>query len=123
MFGIADCPEGISKETGFKSYHKNRSFLCQSGREGKVYFFAFIKNLQKIVNRSIPWCTVEDERAVIDDYGEDILRPGVTFSDIYRRRRHAILVPLEEYVLDRCYYKRAILIGDSFHKVSPVLCI
>ncbi|RHZ50362.1 hypothetical protein CDV55_100612 [Aspergillus turcosus] len=120
MFGIADCPEDIPKETGFKSYHKNRSYLCQSGREGKFYFFAFIKNPQKTVGRSIPRYTAEDERAVVDEYGEDIIRPGVTFGNIYKRRRHAVLVPLQEYVLDRCFYKRAILIGDSFHKFNPL---
>jgi 2-polyprenyl-6-methoxyphenol hydroxylase-like FAD-dependent oxidoreductase len=121
MFGISDCPEDIPKETGFKSFHKNHSYLCQSGREGKFYFFAFIKNPQKTVGRSIPRYTADDERAVVDDYGEDIIRPGLTFSDIYQRRRHAVLVPLQEYVLDRCFYKRAILIGDSFHKVCSAL--
>ncbi|RHZ67165.1 uncharacterized protein CDV56_109190 [Aspergillus thermomutatus] len=120
MFGITDCPEDIPKETGFKSYHKNRSYLCQSGREGKFYFFAFIKNRQKTVGRSVPRYTAEDERAVLDEYGEDIIRPGITFGDIYKRRRHAVLVPLQEYVLDRCFYKRAILIGDSFHKFNPL---
>jgi hypothetical protein len=28
-----------------------------------------------------------------------------------------VLVPLEEFVLKTCFYKRAILVGDSFHKV------
>ncbi|KAJ6170735.1 Monooxygenase FAD-binding [Penicillium canescens] len=120
MFGIADCPEGIPKETGFKSYHKNRSYLCQSGREGKFYFFAFIKNKHKTVNQSIPRYTAEDEQAVVDDYGADILRPGVTFGDIYKRRRQAVLVPLQEYVLEKCFYKRAVLIGDAFHKFNPL---
>ncbi|KAF7183628.1 hypothetical protein CNMCM7691_003907 [Aspergillus felis] len=120
MFGISDCPEDIPKETGFKSFHKNHSYLCQSGHEGKFYFFAFIKNPQKTVGRSIPRYTADDERAVVEEYGEDIIRPGLTFRDIYQRRRHAVLVPLQEYVLDRCFYKRAILIGDSFHKFNPL---
>jgi hypothetical protein len=120
-FGISDCPEDIPKETGFKSFHKNHSYLCQSGREGKFYFFAFIKNPQKTVGRSIPRYTADDERAMVDEYGEDIIRPGLTFSDIYQRRRHAVLVPLQEDVLNRCFYKRAILIGDSFYKVCSAL--
>jgi hypothetical protein len=123
MFGIADYQDGIPNETGSKSYHKNRSYLCQSGREGKFYFFVFIKNKQKTVHQSIPRYTVEDEQAVVDEYGEDIIRPGVTFGDVYKRRRHAVLVPLHEYVLDKCFYKNAILIGDSFHKVCPLFYI
>lgn len=120
MFGIADCPEGMPTETGFKSYHKNRSYLCQSGRGGKFYFFAFMKNSQITVSQSIPRYTAEDEKVVINDYGADILRPGLTFGEIYKRRRHAVLVPVQEYVLDACFYKRAILIGDSFHKVCTM---
>lgn len=117
MFGIADRPDGFPRETGLKSYHKNRSYLCQSGREGKFYFFAFIKNGQRTVGQSIPRYTIDDEQAVVDKYREDVLCPGVTFGDIYMRRRHSVLVPLQEYVLDKCFYKRTILIGDSFHKV------
>ncbi|CAG8178090.1 unnamed protein product [Penicillium salamii] len=120
MFGIADCPESMPKETGFKSYHKNRSYLCQAGCEGKFYFFAFIKNGHQTVNHSIPRYTIEDEQAVVDEYGADILRPGLTFGDIYNRRRHAVIAPLQEHVLEKCFYKRAILIGDSFHKFNPL---
>ncbi|KAJ5440513.1 Monooxygenase FAD-binding [Penicillium cf. griseofulvum] len=104
MFGIADNLDGISKETGFKSYHKNRSYLCQSGHEGKFYFFVFIKNKQKTVDQSIPRYTAEDEQAVVDEYGEDIIRPGITFGDVYKRRRHAVLVPLHEYYVHHCIY-------------------
>lgn len=117
MFGIAECPESMPKDTGFKSYHK---YLCQAGREGKLYFFAFIKNENQTVNHSIPRYTIEDEQAVVGEYGADILRPGLTFGDIYNQRRHAVLVPLQEYVLEKCFYKRAILIGDSFHKVRTI---
>ncbi|CAG7984872.1 unnamed protein product [Penicillium salamii] len=117
MFGIAECPESMPKDTGFKSYHK---YLCQAGREGKLYFFAFIKNENQTVNHSIPRYTIEDEQAVVGEYGADILRPGLTFGDIYNQRRHAVLVPLQEYVLEKCFYKRAILIGDSFHKFNPL---
>ncbi|KAJ6072057.1 Monooxygenase FAD-binding [Penicillium canescens] len=86
----------------------------------QILLFAFIKNKHKTVNQSIPRYTAEDEQAVVDDYGADILRPGVTFGDIYKRRRQAVLVPLQEYVLEKCFYKRAVLIGDAFHKFNPL---
>lgn len=54
-------------------------------------------------------------------YASDPLWPGTRLGDLYERSMSCVLVPLEEYVLEKCYYKRAILIGDSFHKVNTNL--
>lgn len=123
MFGIADRPEGMGNDCGYKTYHKQRSYLYQSGREGKMYFFAFSKNPEVTIDHEIPRYTAEDANAMAKTQGNDILFPGLTFGDLYQRRRNAVLVPLQEYVLDKCFYKRVILIGDSFHKVRPPLLI
>lgn len=123
MFGIADRPEGTANDRGYKTYHKQRSYLYQTGREGKMYFFAFSKNPEVTIDQEIPRYTAEDQNAMAKTQGNDILFPGLTFGDLYQRRRNAVLVPLQEYVLDKCFYKRAILIGDSFHKVRPPLLL
>lgn len=117
MFGISDRPECIPDDTGFKTYKKDRSYLYQAGSGGKLYFFAFLKNAQATTHLSIPKYTIEDEKAAIDQFGGDVLLPGLTFGDIYDKRRSAVLTPLQEYVLERCFHKRGILIGDAFHKV------
>ncbi|KAI9928584.1 hypothetical protein ASPWEDRAFT_180185 [Aspergillus wentii DTO 134E9] len=120
LFGIAERPDGIADDTGFKTFHQNRSYLYQTGPENKMYFFAFLKNAEKTIHASIPKYTAEDIETVAAEYGNDSLFPGLTFGDLLRRRKTAVLVPLHEYVLERCFYKRAIVIGDAFHKFNPL---
>lgn len=117
MFGISDRPEGVPDGRGYKTYHKNRSYLYQAGRGGKLYFFAFSKNPEVTIDKDILRYTSEDEKTLVDIQCDDVLFPGLTFGDLHRKRRTAVLVPLQEYVLEKCFYKRVVLIGDSFHKV------
>jgi hypothetical protein len=42
----------------------------------------------------------------------------VTFGQIYAKKLTSTLTPLHEYVLEKWYFDRMILIGDSVHKVS-----
>jgi hypothetical protein len=44
----------------------------------------------------------------------------MTFGDIYKRRIHSALVPLDEGVLKTCFFIRMVLVGDSWHKVNPL---
>lgn len=82
-----------------------------------MYFFAFFKNPEPTIYRDIPRYTDEDAKDLAAVYASDPLWPGIRFGDLYERHMSCVLVPLEEYVLEKCFYKRAILIGDSFHKV------
>jgi hypothetical protein len=70
------------------------------------------------IHHSIPRYSAENTKDVVEKYAGDILLPGLTLGDLYKLRVNAVLVPVEEFVLDRCFYKRAVLIGDAFHKVS-----
>lgn len=120
IFGISKRPDDIADDRGFKTYRKNRSYLYQSGADGKLYWFAFVKNSQKTTHKSIPRYDAQDVEKLVGDCADDILFPGFTFRDLYARRMYATLVPLEEYILDRNFFKRGILIGDAFHKVNPL---
>lgn len=118
IFGILDRPEGLPDNSAFRASHKNRSYLCQTDRQGNFFFFAFSKKKEDAVSGSNQRYTSDDEREAVAEYGNDAVLPGFKFKDIYARRRLATLVPLQEYVLEKCFYKRAILIGDSFHKAN-----
>lgn len=116
------CIFGISKDIGkvlltdsWKTFQTGRHYLCQREANGKVYWFLFFKHSQ----RSIPHYTEEDRDKFAAQFEADILMPNLTFGDLWEHRTHAVLVPLEEYVLKRCYYRRIMLLGDSFHKVIP----
>ncbi|KAE8411373.1 hypothetical protein BDV36DRAFT_301905 [Aspergillus pseudocaelatus] len=50
---------------------------------------------------------VHNEKDSVAEIGDDIPLPGLIFGDVYERRQSADLTPLREYVLDKCFYKRA----------------
>lgn len=85
-----------------------------------IYWFAFFKNAKRTQGRDIPRYTDEDKEKAIARFGDDVLQPGITLRDLYEHRTHAVLVPLEEYVMGKCYHRRTILIGDSLHKVRSL---
>lgn len=118
IFGILDRPEGLPENSAFRASHKNRSYLCQTDRRGNFFFFAFSKRKEDAAFALNQRYTSEDEREAVAEYGNDAVFSGLKSKDVYARRSLATLVPLQEYVLDKCFYKRAILIGDSFHKVN-----
>jgi hypothetical protein len=83
-----------------------------------MYWFAFYKNPEKTIGAAIPSYTSADEQELAEHYADDVLFDAITFGDVYKRRINSVLVPLEEFVLEECFYKRAVLVGDSFHKVG-----
>lgn len=117
MFGISRRAEGIPDNASFKCFHKGRSYLSSGGQDGKIYWFVFVKNPELTIHSNIPRYTAEDAANLAAEIADDPLFHGLTFKDLYTNRLTCVLVPLEEFVLKRCFYKRAILIGDSFHKV------
>lgn len=118
MFGISTRPEGIPDEISYKTFFEGRSYLCPTGPDNKMYFFVFFKNSETTIHQDIPRYTEEEAKELAAVYANDTLFNGVTFGDLYERRMSSVLVPLEEFVLEKCFYKRTILIGDAFHKVS-----
>ncbi|KAJ5119894.1 hypothetical protein N7448_010563 [Penicillium atrosanguineum] len=107
LFGIAKRPDGIPDATAYKSFFKGRSYLCPIGPDNKLYFFAFFKNAEMKTHLDIPRYTENEANKVAAAYAND---PPI----------QCVLVPIEEFVLEKCSYKRAVLIGDSFHKVNPL---
>ncbi|KAJ5377440.1 uncharacterized protein N7496_004849 [Penicillium cataractarum] len=121
MFGISKRVEGIPDNKSFKCYHKGRSYLCSGGQDGKFYWFVFVKNPEVTIHTTIPRYKAQDAENLAAEIADDPLFLDVTFKDLYKNRMSCVLVPLEEFVLKTCFFKRAILIGDSFHKMNPLL--
>ncbi|KAG2419447.1 hypothetical protein HFD88_004243 [Aspergillus terreus] len=105
LFGISQRPDGVPDEHGFKTFQEGRSYLYQSGLGGKLYWFLFIKNPEVTIHHSIPRYSAENTKDVVEKYAGDILLPGLTPGDLYKLRVNAVLVPVEEFVLDRCFTK------------------
>jgi hypothetical protein len=111
-------PNGMVEDQAIKNYRQGRSYLCAGGREGKLYWLAMIKNDHKTQGVNIPRYNDQDRDIFAAMCEADLVIPGVTFGDIYKRQLASALVPLEEGVLEECFYKRIVLVGDSWHKVS-----
>lgn len=123
MFGISQDIESIKEDEGFKAFHDKRSYLYQGGPGGKVYWFFFLKNKTRTIRNDIPRYNKDDEKFIANKYASDSVGRGLTFGDLYQQRQTAVFVPLEEYVLRSPFYKRVILVGDSYHKVrTRLLC-
>lgn len=85
--------------------------------EDKQYWIAWFKNEKKTHGASIPRYTKDEMDQLAGKYADDVLTPYLKFGDLYKNKVISVLVPLEEYVLKKCFYKRIIVLGDSFHKV------
>lgn len=95
--------------------------MCHKTDNDTAYWFAFFKNPEQTRARNIPRYTANDQERFAAQLGPDTLMPNLTFRELYERRVRAVLVPLEEFVLNRCYHGRIILLGDSVYKVRFLL--
>lgn len=62
--------------------------------------------------------TDEDAQNLIKEHGDLLVVPGHTMRELWDTRITATLVPMEDGVAKKWSHGRAILIGDSIHKVS-----
>ena len=62
----------------------------------------------------------EATNALVNKYKDDKIWPGLTFGDLYINSVYSTGIPLEEFVLEKCFYKNILLLGDSFRKLHPV---
>ena len=118
LFGISTRPKGYPGDNSVHGFHEGRSYFFTAGADNKLYFFVFQKNPSITVYNDIPRYTQEDIDALVAECAKDALMPGVNFTEIYAQAKTAVMVPLQEFVLEKCFYKRSVLIGDSFHKVD-----
>lgn len=109
---------GVKYGELYKTFMVNRSYVYQGGPDGKTYWFVFFKNDQKYTFPNIPRYSVADEKEFVGRFSNDLLHEDLSFGQVYNLRICSALVPLEEFVLEKCFYKRLILCGDAYHKVS-----
>lgn len=128
VFGISRAPDGTISDEGFKCFRKGRNYLCAAGPNGTLYWILMFKNKEKLQGTAIRRYTEQDLDRLLDLARDDIVKPGISFGDIFDRRIRASIVPIEEGILEQCFYKRVVLLGDSWHKVNNIsgwqrLCI
>jgi hypothetical protein len=83
-----------------------------------VYWFFFWKLPKRTYGKDIPAFSKEDEKKLLAERADDNITPTITFKTLLDNRVSSNMLPLQEYVFKKWYYKRVITLGDSAHKVS-----
>jgi hypothetical protein len=98
--------------------NKNRNYFCAGGTDGQFYWLVFVRNEKPTRGSSIPRYTNADKEILAATLKDDIIKPGLTFGNLYASQTTSTLVPIEEGLLERCFFGRIVLTGDSWHKVN-----
>ncbi|KAJ5887787.1 hypothetical protein N7495_007828 [Penicillium taxi] len=121
LFGTSRMPKGMMRQDeASRSFGSDRSYLAAGGPDGILYWIIFAKNDEPAQGTSFPHFTEAEAQELIARYADDFIRPGVRFGDVIKHQIKSSLVPIEEGVLKTCFYRRMVLLGDSWHKSNPV---
>lgn len=99
-------------------YGSGSSFLLAVGKDGIAYWFHFRKLPQRYASPNIPRFTDQDAIDSAEKELDSVIAENVTFGDVWKNRKSAIQVPMEESVFKKWHYGRSVILGDSAHKVS-----
>lgn len=108
----------MPQDQALKSFRVGHSYLLARGPGDLMYWILFFKNDKKTQGSSIPRYTNEDRERLVSKCENDMLKPGYAFGDLYKAQIKSSMVALEEGVLKTAFYRRVVLVGDSWHKVN-----
>lgn len=117
IFGIADPVHGLPLGETNMSLSKPVSFLTFIGLHGEVYFFLYQKMDKKHKYPSPKFTDTECE-ALANANLDKKITGSVTFGDIWKNRRNATLLAMDEGIVKDWSYGRIVLLGDSAHKMT-----
>lgn len=122
------CMFGITKprpcETPFIHFGANfdRIYLCALSTDDAVFWFCFDELKEEHSGNKIPRFTKDDEKAIVEKYGDDYVSLQLTLRDVHEDSAVTGTAAIIEHIYDRWHYKRILTIGDSAHSVSFTLC-
>ncbi|KAE8138527.1 hypothetical protein BDV38DRAFT_281836 [Aspergillus pseudotamarii] len=122
VYGISDPLPPSSRITAgrnFTIYQASSSLLLFTGRNGVIYWFIFSS-----LDTTIPYSETKrygdgDIEVAFARVAHIRVTPAVTFAEVFRNRRTAVMTPLEEGIALRWAAGRMVLMGDAAHKMVP----
>ncbi|KAI9148937.1 FAD-dependent monooxygenase NtnA [Paramyrothecium foliicola] len=120
VIGIAHNP-GLPKGGSARAYNDQRSYFFQEGREGsgEFYWWLCVKN-PKIEKGIIPKLSPDLKQELVEKYANDKIGQNLTLGELHKKSVYSTIIPLQEFVLEKCFYKSIVLVGDAFRKPHPV---
>jgi len=117
VFGISAPNPKLSAGLQISCYNDGWSILSVVGKNGRTYWFLFLKLGRKYVYGEAPRFTAEDATKRCEALRDEPFWKDVTFGDLWSRRETFNMTNLEEYVLDNWHWGKIVCLGDSTHKV------
>ncbi|CAH0058840.1 unnamed protein product [Clonostachys solani] len=87
------------------------------GPDKKDYFFFFIRLPKTLYGSDIKKYTKKDEEEVFEKYSKLPVCEHVVLGDVFSKRLNSTLTPLHEYVREKWFFDRIIVLGDACHKI------
>ncbi|KAL4797754.1 hypothetical protein BDV19DRAFT_357936 [Aspergillus venezuelensis] len=120
IFGVSfDMPQ-LKPGEGIKNVRNDRNYLVTVAPNCVALWFMFFNTRKTAGPGGTVRYTDEEKEAFAAEFANDQIRPGLTFGDMYRASSFTGLVALEEFILERHFYRRILLLGDSVHKMHPI---
>ena len=98
-------------------YNKGHSFLLGT-QPRRCFYFVFQRVKEPWTRYNRPRYTQEDADKMAADVADMPVSETMVFGELWRKRWRGAVVDIEEGVLNRWFYGRTVLVGDTAHKVS-----
>ncbi|KAF5587647.1 FAD binding domain-containing protein [Fusarium pseudocircinatum] len=120
IFGISKDVPNFPEDEQSMVTGEGHSFLVMSGPGKRVYWFFFNRIPEAKFGDEIPKYSREDELKVVEENRNLAITEQIKFSDLYATRISSTLAPLHEFVFQKWFFHRILLMGDSVHKPNPI---
>ncbi|KAL8818503.1 MAG: hypothetical protein Q9191_007927, partial [Dirinaria sp. TL-2023a] len=122
LLGVAPPIASMQKANMTTVQHHGFSFMIVTQKD-QTFFFVFIK-----LPKSLRWpnkhrYTMEDAERQAAKYADLPVTDDILFGELWKRRSRGHLCCLEEGVYKLWHFGRAVLVGDSAHKMTPALAL
>lgn len=107
----------------YNGYDQGVSTIIAAGVPDYIYWFLFVKNSEQTSIPNVPRYTDTDCEKLIEEHRGRKTCETITIGKIWDARVKAVLVSLEEGIVDTWSHGRVALIGDTIHKVKLSLLL
>ncbi|KAF5016435.1 hypothetical protein F66182_11886, partial [Fusarium sp. NRRL 66182] len=116
VFGISSAHPQLKPGQQITCFNDGWSILSVVGKNGRTFWFLFLKLEKEYKYNQAPRYTTDDAIAHCVRLSAHTFWKTVTFGDVWNRREIFTMTPLEEGVFQQWSCGRIVCIGDSMHK-------
>ncbi|GFF78892.1 FAD/NAD(P)-binding domain-containing protein [Aspergillus udagawae] len=119
IFGISSPLPGLASGEHVNAYMNGLTVLTFHGKGGRVYWFIIQKLHRKFTYPNVPRFSLDDAERSCKALAKIRIWRDICIGHLWQAREVASMTALEENIFTTWHYQRAILLGDSIHKMTP----